>query len=185
MNVIPTALPDVLLIEPRVIGDSRGYFKETYQRARYHEFGITADFVQDNVSTSQQGVIRGLHFQTPRCQGKLVQVLVGSVFDVVVDIRPDSPTYRQWIGYELSETNHRQLWIPAGFAHGFAVLSPTATFVYKCTEYYDGPGDRSLLWNDPEIGVEWPIENPTLSARDQKGTPLRDFPAHELPRIGG
>jgi dTDP-4-dehydrorhamnose 3,5-epimerase len=185
MTVTPTALPDVLLIEPRVFGDSRGYFKETFQLARYREAGINLDFVQDNVSTSQQNVIRGLHFQTPNGQGKLVQVLSGAVYDVVVDIRSDSKSFGQWIAYELSEENHRQLWIPPGFAHGFAVLSPSATFVYKCTEYYHAAGDRSLLWKDPEIGINWPIAAPTLSARDEKGTPLRDFPSHELPRIRG
>jgi len=180
MVVTPTALPEVLLIEPKVFGDARGYFKEVFHRDRYREHGIDLDFVQDNVSTSQQGVVRGLHFQTPQPQGKLVQAIVGAVFDVAVDIRRDSPRFGQWVGVELTAENHHQLWIPPGFAHGFAVLTPSATFVYKCTEYYDPAGDRSLLWNDPEVGIAWPIDQPTLSARDQKGTRLRDIPTDEL-----
>lgn len=167
MKVMETALPGVLIIEPKVFGDHRGFFLETFQAERYREAGIRLPFVQDNHSRSGQGVLRGLHFQRSRPQGKLVSVSRGAVYDVAVDINPDSPTCGRFVGVELNDENHRQLWIPPGYAHGFCVLSEIADFQYKCTDYYAPEDEGGLLWNDPAIGIPWPVENPKLSAKDQ------------------
>lgn len=171
MNVTETALPGVLLIEPRVFGDSRGFFLETFAAERYAEAGITGPFIQDNWSHSCRGTLRGLHFQIQHPQGKLVHVMQGEIYDVAVDVRQDSPTFGKWVGVTLSAENKRQLWIPPGFAHGFAVLSETADFVYKCTDSYAPEHERTLLWDDESIGVEWPLEGePILSDKDRNGT---------------
>lgn len=183
MKIHQTDLPDVLLIEPRVFGDARGYFYESWHAERYAEAGLPRRFVQDNVSRSARGVLRGLHLQNPRPQGKLVQVLVGEVFDVAVDLRVGSPTFGRWTAARLSGENHRQLWLPAGFGHGFAVLSPEAIFAYKCTELYDADADMGLRWDDPDIGIDWPLEGPTLSAKDAALPTLRDLPEAALPRF--
>ncbi len=175
MNVLPTELPGVLIVEPRVFGDGRGFFFESYQQRRYAEAGIPGPFVQDNVSRSARGILRGLHFQHPRAQGKLVMVLAGSVFDVAVDIRRGSPTFGQWVGVELSGENKRQLWIPPGFAHGFCVTSESADFAYKCTDLYAPEHEHTLLWNDPRLGIRWPVEQPLLSAKDAAGKPLAEL----------
>ena len=172
MKVIRTELPEVLLIEPRVHGDPRGFFYESFQTARYAEAGIGAPFVQDNLSRSVRGTLRGLHFQEPRPQGKLVQVLRGSVFDVAVDVRRGSPRFGRWVGVELSETAPRQLWIPPGFAHGFCVLSESADFFYKCTEFYAPDAERSIAWDDPALGIRWPVDAPILSAKDRAAPTL-------------
>ncbi len=157
MKVIPTKLQGCVIIEPKVFGDQRGFFLETFQAQRYAELaGITLPFVQDNHSRSSRGVLRGLHFQKTKPQGKLVRVVTGEVFDVAVDIRPNSPTYGQWEGVILSEANKRQFWVPPGFAHGFAVLSDWADFEYKCTEYYDPADEGAIIWNDPDLAIQWP-----------------------------
>jgi dTDP-4-dehydrorhamnose 3,5-epimerase len=182
MQVLPTKLPEVLLIQPKVFGDSRGYFFETWRESLYREAGIRETFVQDNVSRSARGVVRGLHAQWPYPQGKLVSVLEGEVYDVAVDIRRNSPTHGQWVGELLSAENHRQLYIPPGFAHGFFVRSETALFTYKCTDFYHPETELTVLWNDPDLGIPWGIESPTLSPKDLKGRRLRDFAAHELPQ---
>lgn len=168
MNVIETALPGVLIIEPRVFGDARGFFLESWNKQVFEDAGLGMEFVQDNHSRSSRGVLRGLHYQLENPQGKLVRVTKGSVFDVAVDIRRSSPQYGQWVGVELSAENHRMLWIPPGFAHGFLVQSDTADFLYKCTTLYHQPSDRGIRWNDPDIAVEWPdlgLE-PLISAKD-------------------
>lgn len=173
MNVTETSLPGVLLIEPRVFGDSRGFFLETFSTQRYAEADITGPFIQDNWSHSCRGTLRGLHFQIQHPQGKLVHVMQGEIFDVAVDVRQDSPTFGKWVGVTLSAENKRQLWIPPGFAHGFAVLSETADFVYKCTDIYAPEDERTLFWNDKSIGVEWPLNtDPILSDKDRNGTPF-------------
>lgn len=172
MNYIKTAIPEVVLIEPKVFGDHRGFFMETWQEREFRENVADVSFVQDNHSKSSQGILRGLHYQIQNPQGKLVRVTQGSVFDVAVDMRKSSATFGQWVGFELSEENHRMLWVPAGFAHGFYVNSDTAEFVYKCTDYYAPEFERSLLWNDTEIGIEWPLVNgqtPLLSDKDSHG----------------
>lgn len=166
MNVIQTVLPGAIIIEPKVFGDSRGFFMETYQAKRYKEAGIELDFVQDNHSRSSYGVLRGLHFQKTKPQGKLVRVTTGKVLDVAVDINPASATFKQWVAVELTGDNHRQFYVPPGYAHGFVVLSETADFLYKVTDYYDPTDEGSLLWSDPEIGIDWQITNPQLSAKD-------------------
>ena len=168
MKVTPTAIADVLIIEPKVFGDARGFFYESFNQKAFNEAtGTDHQFVQDNHSRSSKGVLRGLHYQIQHPQGKLVRVVRGSVFDVAVDIRKRSPTFGQWVGVELSEDNHRQLWVPPGFAHGFLVLSDTAEFLYKTTDYYAPAHERSLLWNDPDVGVAWPITGePQLAAKD-------------------
>jgi len=169
MKFIPTAIPDVILIEPKVFGDHRGFFLETWQRKSFAENGIDYDFVQDNHSKSSHGILRGLHYQLEQTQGKLVRVAEGSVFDVAVDMRRSSPTFGQWVGYELSAENHRMMWVPPGFAHGFYVMSESAEFVYKCTDYYAPEHEQSLLWNDPEIGIDWHLvggKAPILSDKD-------------------
>lgn len=168
MTIYPTRLAGVLIIEPTVFGDERGFFKETYHQQRYQEqAGISLPFVQDNFSRSEKGVLRGLHFQKTRPQGKLVSVSRGAVYDVAVDIQPDSPTFGQYVGVELSESNHKQLWIPPGYAHGFCVLSDFADFSYKCTDFYFPQDEGGLAWNCPEIAIDWPIQNPQLSEKDK------------------
>lgn len=183
MNVVETELPGVLLIEPDVFGDARGFFMESWNGARYEEHGITDHFVQDNLSFSARGVLRGLHFQNPRSQGKLVSVLQGEVFDVAVDIRVGSPTFGGWTGSTLSAENRCQLWVPPGFAHGFLVTGEHALFSYKCTDYYAPEYDRSILWNDPEIGIRWPVETPSLSDKDRAAPPLNEMPEGTLPHF--
>ncbi len=175
MKVIKTALPGVLIIEPKVFGDHRGFFLETYHTERYREAGIGLSFVQDNHSRSPRGVLRGLHFQRTRPQGKLVGVTRGAVYDVAVDIDPGSPTCGQFVGVELNDENHRQLWIPPGYAHGFCVLSDVADFQYKCTDLYLPQDEGGLLWNDPDLGIPWPVSNPQLSAKDQANPSLRQL----------
>ena len=183
MKVNPTALPGVLLIEPRVFGDDRGFFLETYNRVRFAEHGIFDAFVQDNHSHSMKNVVRGLHFQEPNPQGKLLRVVRGSVFDVAVDIRRGSPTFGKWFGAELSGDNKRQLWVPAGFAHGFWVLEDHTDVEYKCTAMYDPASERSIRFDDPAIGIEWPKGNAILSDKDRAAPFLKDAPV--LPRYNG
>ncbi|GAU07623.1 dTDP-4-dehydrorhamnose 3,5-epimerase [Desulfoplanes formicivorans] len=172
MKCIPTGIPDVLILEPRIFGDNRGFFMETWNRRDFAQLGIDRDFVQDNHSQSRKGILRGLHYQIRHPQGKLVRVIRGEVFDVAVDIRKHSPTFGKWEGVILSEENRRMLWIPPGFAHGFYVTSETAEFVYKCTDFYAPQYERSIIWNDPDIGIDWPLdgEEPVLSEKDQNGT---------------
>lgn len=171
MNVIQTAIPDVLILEPKVFGDERGFFLESFNQKAFAEAtGLKVDFVQDNHSRSSKGVLRGLHYQLQQAQGKLVRVVAGAVFDVAVDIRHGSATFGQWVGVELTANNHRQLWVPPGFAHGFLVLSESADFLYKTTDYYLPAAERCIMWNDPDIGIKWPAEiEPRLSAKDQQG----------------
>ncbi len=174
MKTTPTAIPDVLIIEPKVFGDERGFFFESFNQQRFEEAtGAHCNFVQDNHSRSARNVLRGLHYQIKQPQGKLVRVVMGEVFDVVVDIRKSSPTFGRWVGTRLSADNKRQLWVPPGFAHGFLVLSEAAEFIYKTTDYWAPEHERCIRWNDPAIGIEWPIEdNPTLSAKDAQGISL-------------
>lgn len=176
MKVTPTTLPGLLILEPKVFGDSRGFFMESFNARTFRELtGLDVDFVQDNHSRSGKGVLRGLHYQIQQAQGKLVRVVRGSVFDVAVDLRRSSPTFGKWEGVELSEENQRQLWIPPGFAHGFLVTSDSADFLYKTTDYYAPEHERSLLWNDPAVGVAWPLEGePLLSAKDVAGKGLAE-----------
>ena len=179
MKVIETAIPDLLILEPKVFGDARGFFMESFNARSFHEAtGLNVDFVQDNHSRSAKGVLRGLHYQIQQAQGKLVRVVRGSVFDVAVDLRRSSPTFGQWVGVTLSEENNRQFWIPPGFAHGFLVTSDSADFLYKTTDYYAPQFERSLAWNDPTVGVEWPLHlldgAPLLSAKDVAGKPLAE-----------
>jgi len=169
VKVTATELPGVTLIEPQVYGDARGFFVETFQADRYRELaGIDLHFVQDNYSRSRKGVLRGLHRQEARPQGKLVRVARGEVFDVVADIDPASPTFGRWVGVVLSEANQHQVWIPPGYAHGFVVLSEVADFEYKCTAYYDPQSETGAVWNDPDLAIKWPVENPTLSDKDRR-----------------
>ena len=177
MRFIPTAIPDVILIEPKVFGDKRGFFMETYRVDKFVEAGIPVDFVQDNHSGSQQGTLRGLHYQIQHSQGKLVRAIAGELFDVAVDIRRSSPTFGQWVGVILSADNKRQLWVPPGFAHGFYMLSQWGEIAYKATDYYAPGWERSILWSDPAIGVEWPLLpglEPLLSLKDQQAIKLAD-----------
>lgn len=183
MQVTPTALKEVLLIEPDVFGDDRGYFLETYQQDRYADAGVDCIFVQDNASSSSKNVLRGLHLQYPRGQDKLIWVPHGTVFDVAVDVRWGSPTFGQWAGGVFSNENRRQLFIPKGFAHGFCVLSDDALITYKCSAYY-APGEELLIrWDDPDIGIDWPLDQPILSAKDAKGAFLRDLGPEDLPHF--
>jgi dTDP-4-dehydrorhamnose 3,5-epimerase len=176
MNVIKTKLKDCVIIKPQVYGDDRGFFLETFQVDRYADkAGISLPFVQDNHSRSSKGVLRGLHFQKTKPQGKLVRVVSGEVFDVAVDLRQDSPTFGLWEGIILSEENKTQFWVPPGFAHGFLVLSETADFEYKCTEYYDPSDEISLLWRDPTLCISWPIKDPKLSKKDAIAPTLSDL----------
>lgn len=169
------------MIEPDCFGDQRGFFMETWQKERYRSFGIKEDFVQDNLSYSEHGVLRGLHFQNPQGQGKLVYVVRGEVYDVAVDIRRGSPTFGRWEGHYLSGDNKRQLYVPPGFAHGFCVTGESALFAYKCTDYYNREAEKGLLWNDPEIGIDWPLENPVLSGKDAVLPRLKVLQDDELP----
>lgn len=177
MHIIRTAIPDVFIIEPKVFGDARGFFFESFNQKLFDEaVGHHVTFVQDNHSRSSKGVLRGLHYQLQNPQGKLVRVARGAVYDVAVDARRSSPTFGQWVGVELSETNHRQLWVPEGFAHGFVVLSETADFLYKTTNYYDPTSERSIIWNDAKLGIQWPDlgMDPLLSAKDQQAKNFQD-----------
>jgi dTDP-4-dehydrorhamnose 3,5-epimerase len=180
VKIIPTDLPGVLLIEPDVYKDGRGYFFESYHLKKYTEAGISAVFIQDNQSKSARGTLRGLHAQLARPQGKLVRAVFGDVFDVVVDIRRGSPTYKRWVGFNLSADNFRQCWVPPGFAHGFCVLSDTAEVEYKVTDFYDPSSELRLLWDDPDLGIQWPLKDPILSPKDLAGKRLKDLEA-QLP----
>jgi dTDP-4-dehydrorhamnose 3,5-epimerase len=184
MKVIETKLPGVIILEPDVFGDDRGFFLETWNQKRYEDAGIREPFVQDNVSFSRKGIIRGLHFQNPQSQGKLVQVLSGEVMDVVVDIRVGSPTFGRWIGEVLSGENHRQMYIPPGFAHGYCVTSETALFSYKCTDFYNPATERGIIWNDPDLNIDWPVQEPLLSSKDAAYSGLKDLPPDMLPHFG-
>ena len=176
MNVIKTKLNDCVIIEPKVFGDERGFFLETFQTERYSALaGITLPFVQDNHSRSSKAVLRGLHYQKMNPQGKLVRVVRGEVYDVAVDIRKGSATFGEWEGVILSEDNKKQFWVPPGFAHGFVVLSATADFEYKCTDYYNPSDEGSILWSDPDLDIPWPIANPVLSAKDESAKRLVDL----------
>ena len=185
MRVLSTSVPGVLLIEPQVFGDARGFFMEAFSVARYAEVGIQTAFVQDNVSRSRRGVLRGIHWQHPHGQAKLVSVLEGEVFDVAVDLRAGSPTFGKWTGQLLSAENKRQLYIPAGFGHGFLVTADVALFSYKCTDYYDPWSERAILWNDPNIGIEWPVATVQLSEKDRRAARLTDIAPDLLPRYDG
>lgn len=172
MKLIRTDIPDVVIIEPRVFEDARGFFLESYNKLRFQEAGLDVEFVQDNHSCSVKGTLRGLHYQIQHPQGKLARVIRGRVYDVAVDLRRRSPTFGRWVATELSETNRRQMYVPPGFAHGFCVLSDVAEFLYKCTDYYFPEFERTLAWNDAELGIQWPVSAPLLSAKDQKGMPF-------------
>jgi dTDP-4-dehydrorhamnose 3,5-epimerase len=175
MNVLETSIPGVLILEPKVLGDARGFFVELYQSDRYSASGIRSRFVQDNLSRSAAGVLRGLHFQNPKPQGKLVTVLNGAILDVAVDVRVGSPTFGKHVAIELNSENRQQLWLPRGMAHGFVVLSETADFFYKCDEFYSPHDELVLRWNDPALGIDWGWASPTLSARDEAGRTLAEL----------
>jgi dTDP-4-dehydrorhamnose 3,5-epimerase len=175
LNAIPTFLPGVILVQPKVYSDSRGFFLETYSNDKYEDIGIRDTFVQDNHSFSTKGTLRGLHFQVGDGQAKLIRVTRGEVFDVAVDIRQKSPTFGKWIGIHLSEKNHKQIYIPVGFAHGFCVLSDTAEVQYKCSSKYSPEKEQGIMWNDPDIGVLWPIKKPVLSLRDKGNPSFKEF----------
>lgn len=184
MEIRKTLLPGVLIIQPRIHRDARGYFVETWHKDRYREAGVPEDFAQDNISHSAQGVLRGLHFQSPRSQGKLITVVEGEIFDVAVDIRPGSPTMGKWTGVRLTGEMGTQFWIPAGYAHGFCVVSDSATVSYKCTDTYAPECEGTVLWNDPAIGIEWPqLKEYFVSDKDKKGLSLKDFPKEKLPKF--
>jgi dTDP-4-dehydrorhamnose 3,5-epimerase len=185
VNVIETDLPGVLIIEPKVIGDDRGFFMETWNKERYAEAGIPTEFVQDNLSSSKKGVLRGLHFQNPNPQGKLVSVLRGEVYDVAVDIRRGSPFFGKWMATMLSSENKRQLYIPEGFAHGFYVTSEVALFSYKCTDRYNSETEGVILWDDPDLGIDWPGGDVEISNKDHNGLRLSEIPLDRLPGILG
>ena len=185
MKTIKTSIEGVLIFEPSVFGDERGVFMEAWVRDRYRDAGMDVEFVQDNVSSSSRGVLRGLHFQNPQSQGKLVQVLKGEVLDVAVDIRVGSPTFGRVETCLLSGENHRQFYVPTGFAHGFCVLSETALFLYKCTEFYSAQTEGGVLWSDPDLGIDWPVADPTLSEKDSKLPHLKDIPEEKLPVFRG
>ena len=175
MQLTPLTIPDVVVIEPKVFQDDRGFFLETFQAEKYRAAGISVPLVQDNHSGSRRGVLRGLHYQIRKPQGKLVSAIVGEVFDVAVDLRRSSPTFGRWVGVTLSSQNHRQIWVPPGFAHGFYVLSEWAEITYKVTDFYDPQGERTLIWNDPQVGITWPLpdgQQPILSPKDAQGKPL-------------
>ena len=183
MKVIETSLPGCQVIEPKVFGDDRGWFFESWNRERYARHGIGPDFVQSNLSRSARGVLRGLHYQWPNPQGKLVSVLEGEVYDVAVDIRRGSPNFGQWTAVHLSAENGRQFWIPEGFAHGFVALSEFAQFAYLCTAAYDQQADAAVLWDDPELAIDWPVARPQLSAKDAAAPKLRDVIAERAPHV--
>lgn len=182
MRIFKTALTECVVIEPVVHGDARGFFYECFHREKFAQQGLTLNFVQSNLSRSSQGVIRGLHYQYPNPQGKLVNVIEGEVYDVAVDIRMNSPTFGRWAAAVLSAENKRLFWVPEGFAHGFAVLSDYATICYQCTELYDRDADAAIRWNDGVIAIDWPISNPTMSEKDLKAPFLADIPQHKLPQ---
>lgn len=184
MKIVETSIHGVLIIEPKVHGDARGFFQETWQLERYKEIGIEGQFVQDNLSFSAHGVLRGLHYQHPHSQGKLVSVIQGEVFDVAVDIRVNSPAFGRWVGVVLSGENHRQFWVPPGFAHGFCVLSKNAYFMYKCTDVYTPEAEGGIAWDDHDIGIKWPLSNVLLSGKDKEYPRLRDVPRDRLPVMG-
>jgi dTDP-4-dehydrorhamnose 3,5-epimerase len=179
MNISTCDIPGLVIIDPKVFGDSRGYFFESWNEQRY-ELVVQARFVQDNISFSRKGILRGLHFQNPNGQGKLIQVLQGEVYDVAVDLRRSSPTFKKWHALRLSSENKKQFYIPPGFAHGFAVTSETALFQYKCTEFYSQKDEMALKWDDPDLAIPWPVEKPTISERDAKGLRLKDIPENRL-----
>jgi dTDP-4-dehydrorhamnose 3,5-epimerase len=181
MKIIETDLKGVLLVEPRVFDDSRGYFMETYQKERFREAGIKVDFVQDNLSYSWRGTLRGLHYQYPNEQAKLVQVAQGEVFDVAVDIRQGSPTFGKWHGSILSSENKHQMFVPVGFAHGFIVLSETAVFMYKCSDYYAPESEWGVVWSDPDLGIDWTMKKPLVSSKDAALPRIKDIPDDRLP----
>ena len=185
MKALATTLEGLLILEPKVFEDERGYFLETYHAQRYRESGVAPCFVQDNLSFSQQDILRGLHFQISRPQTKLVHVISGEIFDVAVDIRPDSATFGKWAGIVLSEKNKRQLLIPAGFAHGFCVLSQTAHVAYKCSDFYNPADEGGIRWSDPDIGIDWPVKNPILSGKDSRLPYLADLTPDRLFRGTG
>lgn len=177
MNIIPAGLPGVMIIEPRVFGDARGFFFESWNEKAFAQAGLPARFVQDNHSLSSRGTLRGLHYQMQQTQGKLVRVVAGEVFDVAVDVRRSSPTFGKWVGVTLSAANKRMLWVPEGFAHGFYVVSEQAEFLYKCTDFYDPGSERTLIWDDPQVGIQWPLQpgvQPLLSPKDLQGRRLAD-----------
>jgi dTDP-4-dehydrorhamnose 3,5-epimerase len=182
MKISKTSIPDLLVIEPDVYKDDRGFFMETWNQQKYTSLGLPWNFVQDNVSRSHKGVLRGLHYQYPNSQGKLVSVLEGEVFDVAVDLRIGSPTFGKWEGILLSEKNKQQSFVPPGFAHGFEILSDSALFSYKCTETYDAQSERTLLWSDPDIGIQWHTQEPLLSQKDVHGLRLKDIPTDRMMR---
>ena len=181
MKLLKTSLEGVAILEPQAFEDNRGYFMETYQEVRYRDLGIEVRFVQDNLSYSREGTLRGLHYQYPRAQDKLVQVIIGEIFDVAVDIRRESPTYGQWTSALLSDKNHHQLFVPVGFAHGFLVLSATAYVLYKCSDYYSPETEGGILWSDRDLGIQWPIQDPLVSPKDTAHPRLRHVPRHRLP----
>jgi len=181
MKIITTSIDGILIIEPKTFKDKRGFFMETYNQNRYNESGINATFVQDNLSYSVKNTVRGLHFQIKHSQAKLIQVVSGEIFDVAVDLRPNSATFGKWLGIHLSDENRRQVFIPEGFAHGYCVLSEFALFYYKCSDFY-APGDESgIIWSDPDIGIEWPVENPIISEKDKQYQKLSGLTAEKLP----
>jgi dTDP-4-dehydrorhamnose 3,5-epimerase len=179
MKAIQTDIADVLILEPQIFGDDRGYFFESYNQRKFAEVGIHADFVQDNQSSSRKGVIRGLHYQIQKPQAKVIRVLAGSIFDVAVDLRRSSQTFGKWVGIELTSDNHRMLWIPRGFAHGFQVLSDTAEVLYKADGFYAPEFERTIRWNDPEIAINWPFGTPTLSPKDTAGLSFHDSETYD------
>ncbi len=181
MKVTETEFSEVFIIEPAIYTDERGYFLETWNMPRYRDAGMSANFVQDNLSFSTRGVLRGLHFQNPNGQGKLISTIRGEVFDVVVDVRVGSPTFGKWLGVSLSEENNRQIFIPPGFAHGFCVTSDAALFSYKCTDIYNPKTEISVLWNDPDIGIKWPVNEPIVSDKDSQALPLSGIERQRLP----
>lgn len=184
MEILKTSLPGVLIFQPDVFEDQRGYFMETYHRKKYTEEGLDQSFVQDNLSYSTRGTLRGLHYQYPNAQGKLVQAVKGEIFDVVVDIRKDSPAFGHWTGVHLSDENKRQLFIPKGFAHGFCVLSNTAFVMYKCSDFYAPESEKGILWSDTDIGINWPVKEPLLSPKDSQYPCLKDISSDNLPDYG-
>jgi len=181
LSFVKTAIPGVLIIEPDIFKDDRGFFMETYHKGRYAKGGMDMPFVQDNHSHSRKGTLRGLHYQLKHPQDKLVYVITGEIFDVAVDIRRGSPTFGKWVGVHLSEENHRQIFIPKGFAHGFCVMSETADVIYKCTDLYAPDDDHGVYWADPDIGIEWPVEKPIISEKDSRNPRLNDIPENLLP----
>ena len=183
MKILETSLPDVLIIEPQIFEDERGFFMESYHQKRYGQSLISTVFVQDNLSCSIRGTLRGLHYQRPYGQAKLVQAVKGEIFDVAVDIRVNSPAFGKWTGAHLSDQNRRQIYIPEGFAHGFCVLSETAVVIYKCSDYYAPESESGILWSDPDLGIDWPVKAPLLSRKDSRYSCLRHVSPERLPKI--